>query len=230
MMRDRRDRCSRTWEHRYGRGAVGHSPGLSQRMGRHMNGKSRSLLTLLVAGAFLASAGCLIAERSTGPGRTGYLYACDTWVPCEPQGATGIFDVYLDRYDARGDADGPSDAMRQAVLWAGGRIVHEFHIQAVRAELRVSVIPRLPVGYVQSAGQPNRYPVDAIIAFKAAVSDSDRAFLRSVGATILGEMAPQQAVHASVPDESIPQVRAHLTVEYLELNSVGCLLEPGSGR
>ncbi len=183
-----------------------------------MSAASRWVVAVVAACACLVPFGISAADQSDAFGRTRYVYACERWTPAQPVAAVDLFDVF-----------GPSNVLRQAVLQAGGRIVHEFNVPTVRARLRVSEIPGLPLGfYAISVEQPNRYPVDAIIGFRAAVTDTDRAFLASVGATILKEYRFIHAVHAIVPDEAIPAVRANPSVRYVELNVIGCLL--GSQR
>jgi hypothetical protein len=188
----------------------------------------RVAVAVLAASACLVSCGTSMAQSRHAPGQTDYIYACGGWFPAEPRAAVEFFDVF----GCSGDV-GPTDVLRQAVIQAGGRIVHEFNVGAVRAKLRVSQIPGLvsqvpglpPACAAFSVAQINRYPVDAIVGFRADVTEDDRAFLVSVGATIVSELKFVCAVNAIVPDEAIPEVRAHPSVRYLEWNGIGCLLD-----
>lgn len=145
------------------------------------------------------------------------LYMCGTWLSTPPP-EVGLYDVYLPYGGETGGYLGPSDTLRQIVIRAGGTIVHEFNFPAVRAEVRVSnVAGTLPNGgYILTVDDPNQYPVDAFVGFQSAVTDTDRVFLTSLGATIVDEFGFGAAVEAIVPDEAIPTVRANPRVKYVE--------------
>lgn len=173
---------------------------------------SRWVVSILAVGACLLLCGTSAADPSTV--RPLPVYGCGQWLS-PPAAEVGLFDVYLPS-----GSFGPSDTLRQAVLRAGGRIVHEFNVSAVRAELRITDIagPLPNGGYVLNVeGDPSQYSVYLNIGFWTAVTDTDRAFLTSLGATIVddwGGFIP--AVEVIIPDGAIPAVRANPSVKYAE--------------
>ena len=182
-----------------------------------------ALPLLLGALALRASA----APKGGGPpGRTVYQYACGGWSPEEPKAKKALFDVYFGRQRATDPDDGPSQAQREAIENLGGRIVYEYHVPMVRARLRVEAVGLLEANFVRSVSKPQkqRHVVDAIIGIPVPLSDLDREFLEDLGVIISRELG-FGAVSAIVPDESIPAIRSHEGVRYLEVNGIGACLD-----
>jgi len=150
------------------------------------------------------------------PGRTVYLFICGTWEPEEPKAAWGLFDVFF------GIHGGPTEAQLHAIQNAGGRIVYEFNLPVVRARLPVSAVPLVEAEYVQSVSRPNVHADDVIIGIPLPLSDLDRQFLDDIGAIVLNEFDFIDAIHAIVPDESIPALALLPGVSYIELNGFRC--------
>jgi hypothetical protein len=181
-----------------------------------------AVLALAFAGS-VARAGALPSAAFL-PGCAGYEYVCDQWNPSAPSTARCLFDLHF--IPRLGDPlDGPSEAERDAVRRAGGRIVYEFHLPTIRARLCVSEIPPAGAYWVESVADPGKHVVDALIGIPLPLSAEDRAFLVGLGVEIIGEIAFIDVIHAFVPDASIPAIRAHPDVRYLEEDARGCLVD-----
>jgi hypothetical protein len=134
------------------------------------------------------------------------------WYPEEPKAANALFDVFL--------------GSRDAILASGGQIVHEFNLPVVRAHLPVSAVPTLQANFVQSVeGPPNEFILSEIlVGFLQPSSTDDADFLLNLGAASVAEVYPGSSSYLvrSIPDESIPAIRANPRVRYVTLNLVAC--------
>ena len=153
-----------------------------------------------------------------------YPYDPDAaWYPEKPKAATALFDVFL--------------GSRDAVLASGGQIVHEFNMPVIRAYVPVAAVPTLQANFVQSVeGSPNEFTLSEIlVTFPQPSSTEDVDFLLSLGAASVTDTYPWPTSYPyksylvkSMPDESIPAIRANPRVRYVELNLVACLDSPGN--
>ena len=134
------------------------------------------------------------------------------WYPEEPKAANALFDVFL--------------GSRDAILASGGQIVHEFNMPVVRAHLPVSAVPTLQANFVQSVeGPPNEFILSEIlVGFLQPSTTDDADFLLNLGAASVAEVYPGFSSYLvkSIPDESIPAIRANPRVRYVTLNLVAC--------
>jgi len=140
------------------------------------------------------------------------------WHPEKPKAATALFDVFL--------------GSRDAVLASGGQIVHEFNMPVIRAYVPVAAVPTLQANFVQSVeGSPNEFTLSEIlVTFPQPSSTEDVDFLLSLGAASVTDTYPWPTSYPyksylvkSMPDESIPAIRANPRVRHVELNLVACL-------
>ena len=173
---------------------------------------------IVVSCAFALRASAAPAEKASSS-RTVFQYACGQWIPEEPKPAQALFDVLFFRSGSDAD-DGPSQAQLDAITNLGGKIVHEYNVQMVRARLRIDTVGSLQASFVRSAKKPHEHTVDALIGMNVPLSDEDRDFLQDVGAIVLAEDG--SVVNALVPDEAIPAIRARGGVRFLEANRLRC--------
>lgn len=185
---------------------------------RHI-ASSLALSVLLTLGSATATG----SPPNSPPGQTTYLWtACARvdggWTPEEPRSARGLFDVHWGSGET-----GPTEGQRDAIRRVGGQIVYEFHVPAVRARFPVSAVSELAANWVKSVEDQKDHTVDVLIEIPTPLSDVDREFLESVGATILREFNFVGVVYVAVPDESIPAVRIHPGVVAISDNAYACL-------
>jgi hypothetical protein len=200
--------------------------------------------TKYVASCFLLSVLLMLISSATPgspadspPGRTAYTWQppCNSigrnpsgWDPEDPRRATGLFDVYWGSNE-----DGPTEGQRDAILGVGGQIVYEFHVPAVRARLRVSAVPTIGAGRVESVEDPTHHIVRVDVNFSTPISELDQEFLESLGATIVVVSSAYHFLLLAVPDESIPEIRAHPGVAgvfFADIEGCGAGGLHGAGR
>jgi len=74
---------------------------------------------------------------------------------------------------------------------------------------------------------PREHDLNVAIGFTAPLTDQDLEFLRSHGVTIFAVYEAIDAVFGRIPDESIPEIRLHPGVRYVEAEVFGCLAGQG---
>lgn len=144
-------------------------------------------------------------------------YCCDQWYPEHPEQPICLVDINFSF-----GGEGPTEAQRQAVLNAGGRIVYEFHLERVRAQMCTADVPSLNAILVRAAPSGTDYTLDAMIAIPLPLSLADSLFLDSLGVQILDYFEFIDVVRAYVQDPVIPIIRTHPGVRYVQENGLYC--------
>lgn len=178
----------------------------------------------LVVGLGLAGCNTLVGPDRGDPAQfafqTAVQFACRQWSPARPATSLGLFDVFLRYNPAEDRVDGPTDAQVRTVLRAGATIVHRFNFPAVRAILPISRIPDLAADVVRGVVDPQLTEVRVAIGFHQRI-ESD--WITALGGRVTHTFSNTPTVFAIVPDASIPALRIHPGVRYVEqMDGGGC--------
>jgi len=176
--------------------------------------------------SLVAVAGCA-PDELLGPDRgdpAQYAFAfpvqftCGRWWPSAPEPALGLFDVHLPRYTADDPDTGPRREQLQAIVAAGGTIVHSFHVDAVRTILPTLAVPDLVAAKVRGVTVPQDYSISAFVGFRDAI---DPTVVTRRGGTVTAVYQSIGAIYAIVQDQVIPGIRAEPAVRYFEHDGGG---------
>ena len=158
----------------------------------------------------------------------GVVYACGRWTPSQtPTAGWVLVDVHFGRRADTDPLDRPRDADVALVGRFGGRVVHRFHAPVVRAWMETARIPDLAAAghfvAVLDVPDPARYDVPVIASYRGPVTDADvRAFER-LGGLVTRRFDVSPLVAGWIPDHSMPGLRREAAVDFVELNSIGCV-------
>jgi hypothetical protein len=148
-----------------------------------------------------------------------YLRSCPI-VPLDPPLARAVFDLHLRKWDA---IPADSDIVARAIERAGGRVLHRFHVDAIRAELDTATARAVVYGPNWIAEMAKQaldlrsldIPVQVRYDRPAAPLDSSRiarlggvAYLMPVPRPLLNAVVPDSVVPALVRMPSVVSVRA----------------------
>ena len=142
-----------------------------------------------------------------------------------PALARAIFDVYG---DARGRSTPRWDSTVRAIERAGGRVLHHFHINVVRAELDTSAARALVVGpnpLAELADQvldSSRKNLQVQVSFSRPVTGSDSAYISRLGALVKGTVPVRPMLIVDSPDSILPAVMRAPGVESVRASLVSC--------
>lgn len=142
-----------------------------------------------------------------------------------PAVARAVFDVYG---RARIRSNRPWDSTARAVERAGGRVLHRFHIDVVRAELDTSAVRALVLGperIAQMAEQvlaSNRVNLRVQISYSRPVTGADSAYIARLGGLVMGTPPVRPMLLVDLPDSILPDVMRAPGVRTVSARLVGC--------
>lgn len=156
-----------------------------------------------------------------------YRFACGQWSPAEPPPGQTVVDL-LTR-DPLTDLR-PSQQALDAMVAAGGRIVHIYNVPMARAVIdprrAATLVGNSFTGiarYARTVTDPTQLDVRVIVVLISAVTDEDIAAAQAVGARVGDRWTVIPGYWAVIPDASIPALRALPRVQYVEADGIGCL-------
>ena len=162
--------------------------------------------------------------------RAQYVRSCPPTPPIPPV-ARAVFDLYLGAAQAPRT---PSDADIAAVERLGGRVLHRFHVDAIRAELdtgaaSVLVYGRDAIAFMATQVlDSTQLTIPLQIFYARPLSADDSAFIARLtgrpGPTIRG---PRPVIYTELADSLLPPVLTAPGVKFARARSFGCGYEGG---
>jgi hypothetical protein len=146
------------------------------------------------------------------------------WEPRPPITKRVIVDLSL-RASNYGRMPNAEDV--RAVQAAGGRVLYQFRVALLRAELDTGAVRSLVKGPAAIANAaftvPDTTKFDATVQifYDRAITDADMEALRALGVAEI-DQAPNPVLEASVPDSLIPLIAALPRVQYVRATGWGC--------
>ena len=157
--------------------------------------------------------------------RAQYVRSCPPTLPIPPI-ARAVFDLYLGASQATRT---PSDADIAAVERLGGRVLHRFHVDAIRVELDTGAARTIvsgPDAIALMATQvldSTQLTIPLQIFYTRPLSADDSAFIARLtgrtGPTIRG---PRPVIYTELPDSLLPRVLRAPGVKFARARTFGC--------
>jgi len=150
-------------------------------------------------------------------------FVCE-WEPRPPTTKRVIVDLSLGRGDYNRK---PTAEDGRAVQAVGGRVLYQFRVALLRAELDTSAVRALVKGRAAIASaaftvpDPTKFDARVQIFYRRAITDTDKEALRALGVLEV-DQAPNPVLEASVPDSLIPLIAALPGVQYVRATGWGC--------
>ena len=146
-------------------------------------------------------------------------------MPLDPPLARAVFDLHLRTSDA---APANSDGAARAIERAGGRVLHRFHVAAIRAELDTTTVRALVYGPNWIADMAEQVldlrslniPVQVRYDRPAAPLDSSR--IARLGGMAYLMPVPRPLLNAVVPDSVVPALTRMPSVVSVRARSEAC--------
>ena len=119
------------------------------------------------------------------------------------------------------------DRLVAAVQAAGGRVLYQFRVALVRAELDTGAVRALVKGPAAIANaaftvpDTTKFDANVQIFYDRAITDADKDTLRTLGVVEVDQM-PDPVLEASVPDSLIPRIGALPGVQFVRATGWGC--------
>jgi hypothetical protein len=150
-------------------------------------------------------------------------FVCE-WEPRPPITKRVIVDLSL---HASNYGRMPNAGDVRAIQAAGGRVLYQFWVALVRAELDTGAVRSLVKGPAAIANaaftvpDTTKFDANVQIFYDRAITDADKEALRALGVSEIDE-APNPVLEASVPDSLIPLIAALPRVQYVRATGWGC--------
>ncbi|MCB9462116.1 MAG: hypothetical protein H6682_00290 [Candidatus Eisenbacteria bacterium] len=182
----------------------------------------------LVPMLWMGGAGCSSdSHPSTPPDEepiTTAMYVCSSWDPGQPTGTSVLLDAFWGTRDPEDPDIGPAPEFLGLVESLGGEVVHAYNLSMARIRIDPSVVPELDVNWAITVEEPALYPVDVFVGYDRDMDASEVVdLLESVGGTNIEPLTVLAGwIKATVPDESIPVVRASEGIRAVAGNGLAC--------
>src|SRR2546427_3880468 len=185
------------------------------------NTSSFLLSAFLVSGCILAP---LRAQTSPQTRDTADLAFVCEWQPRSPITKRVIVDLSLHagQFNRTPNADDS-----RAVEAAGGRVVYQFRVALLRAELDTGAVRALvndSSGIADAAftvPDSSKFDASVQIFYKHPITDHDEEALRHLGVYDVARM-PIPVLQTAVPDSLIPRITALPGVDFVRATAWGC--------
>ena len=121
----------------------------------------------------------------------------------------------------------PTDDDIRAVTALGGTVLHPFNVAVIRVEIDAAALPQI-VGdrgisdYALNVPDLSVYDVPVQIFFTRAITEADRAALRRVGVSEIGQVPTRPILYANAPDRSLPEIQRIPGVEFARARALSC--------
>ncbi len=146
------------------------------------------------------------------------------WEPRPPITKRVIVDLSL-RTSNSGRLPNAEDV--RAVQAAGGRVLYQFRVALLRAELDTGAVRALVKGPAAIANaaftvpDTTKFDANVQIFYDRAITDADKDTLRTLGVVEM-DQAPNPVLEASVPDSLILRIGALPGVQFVRATGWGC--------
>lgn len=167
-------------------------------------------------------------SRPAGPApiqRAQYVGGCPPTSPIPPV-ARAVFDVYLGAVQA---TRVPSDADVRTLEQRGARVLHRFHVDAIRAELDTGAARALVSGpdpialMATQVLDSTQLTIPLQIFYARPLTADDSAFIaRLSGGTGPRTRGPRPVVYTELPDSLVPLVLRAPGVKFARARTFGC--------
>ena len=170
------------------------------------------------------------AQAAVGPAR--YVRSCPV-IPPDPPVARAVFDLHLRMLS--GDAFTP-DSGTQSIEGAGGRVLHRFHVNAIRAELDTASVRELVYGrnsIAEAAEQVldlRSLDISVQVRYNRPAETMDSARIARLGGVAHLMSLPRPTLNAVVPDSIVPALLRMPNVVSVRARSVACGHLSGKGK
>jgi hypothetical protein len=150
-------------------------------------------------------------------------FVCE-WEPRPPITKRVIVDLSL---GASNYGRMPNAEDVRAVQAVGGRVLYQFRVALLRAELDTGAVRALVKGPAAIANaaftvpDTTKFDANVQIFYDRAITDADKDTLRTLGVVEV-DQAPNPVLAASVPDSLIPRIRALPGVQFVRATGWGC--------
>jgi hypothetical protein len=121
----------------------------------------------------------------------------------------------------------PTDEDVRAVTALGGNVLHRFNVAVVRVEIEAATLPRI-VGdkgiadYALNVPDLRVYNVPLQIFFARTITEADRAALRGLGVSDIGQHPTRPILSATAPDRSFPEIQRIPGIEFARARALSC--------
>lgn len=185
---------------------------------------SRLILALLLDSCILALLPGQAPPQASDT--TQLAFVCD-WQPRPPRSKRVIVDLLLESGNFNRTPNG--DDIR-AVRAAGGRVLYEFHVALLRAELDTASIRALSSGRTAivdaaySVPDTSEFDADLQVFYARPINDADEAAMRHLGTSILwrNPTAYPHVLEVRAPDSLFSRIAALPGVQFVRANAVAC--------
>ncbi len=180
----------------------------------------KTILRSMLALGVLALSGC---GDSTGPvpelgepELVSFLYACNTWTPQIDPSRVVLADLHV------GEVKSASE-LASAVRRRGGRIVHQYNVDILRAVVRAGDIPGLPIWSAHGVTDPETTELRVLVVYSRTPTEADAQALRESGGRDVSLLPHAKVIIATVPDAAIPQIQQLSGVIFVDRDGAVCV-------
>lgn len=160
-----------------------------------------------------------------------YRLACRQWVPnSPPDSARYAYDIWFADTAADG---GPTAESVAAVQARGGEVLYRYHLRGLRVAIGAGQLTAMAALFSSDPGYINWAETVAdtgvrdarvIVILSRPFTDADRVFLESLGGRLIYVYsAALNGYAASIPDASVPDLKAGSGVTFVESDLYGCV-------
>ncbi len=183
--------------------------------------KQRSLLSsfaaIMLVGCSLTPTAPDLSDPAKYVFTTDVAYRCNAWQPAIPTVGFGLFDVFF-----ADPGSEPSQAKIQAIVAAGGTVVHRFKLNGVRVIASPAAVSQLNADEIVGVRQVGTYTVQVGVGLTA---QTDAQLFTSLGGTVTwAATAAPFSLIGSISDAALPALRASAQVRYVEWSGPVCSL------
>ncbi len=121
----------------------------------------------------------------------------------------------------------PTDEDVRAAAALGGTVLHRFNAAVIRVEIDAAALPQI-VGdngvadYALNVPDPRVYDVPVQIYFTRRIIEADRAALRRVGVSEIGQHPTRPILYATAPDRALPEIQRMPGVDFARARALSC--------
>jgi hypothetical protein len=155
------------------------------------------------------------------------VFACGDWVKGAPT-TVKVLDLFFGRRSAAESNTGPTATQLAAVRNAGGEIVHEYAVMAVRAVIPrggvVRLAQQISLNHARAVPNPNRFDLGVTVGYRGDGLELRQQFEKLSGHVDDVLLNNLPAFHGIISDSAIPLLQQRSDVRYVQHDQVGCLL------
>jgi hypothetical protein len=150
------------------------------------------------------------------PELVSFLYACNTWTPQVDPATVVLADLHLGSRTSQSE-------LASALRRRGGRIVHQYNVEIVRAVVRAADIPGLPVWSARGVTDPGIVELQVLVGYSRTPTEADAQALQASGGRDISVLEHARAIIVTVSDAAIPQIKQLPGVIHVDRNAPICV-------